>query len=143
MGFMDELLEGSGGGLGAVASMVAKNPQVLSAAASLLSAKDASVGGSAGLVGLVGAFQSRGLGDVVSSWISTGANQSISASQIASVLGKDTLRQFATKAGIGAGEASSMLASLLPVMVNQLTPKGEVPEASALESVLGSLLSGR
>ncbi len=142
MGFMDDILKQSGG-LGAVAGLVAKNPQLLSAAASLLSTKDASVGGPSGLSGLVSAFQSKGLGDVMSSWISTGANKSISASQLTSALGNDTLGQFASKAGIGAGEASSVLASLLPAMVNQLTPKGEVPETSALEGVLSGLLSGR
>lgn len=66
MGFMDELLKGSGG-LGALAGMVAKNPQIVAAAASLLSSKDASVGGTAGLAGLASAFQSKGLGDVMSS----------------------------------------------------------------------------
>jgi uncharacterized protein YidB (DUF937 family) len=142
MSLMEDILKGSGG-LGAIAGMVAKNPQIVSAAASLLSAKDASVGGTSGLAGLVSALQSKGLGDIMSSWISTGPNQSIAPSQLASALGKDTLGQFARRAGIGAGEASSVLATLLPAMVNHLTPKGELPETNALESVLSALLSGR
>jgi uncharacterized protein YidB (DUF937 family) len=142
MSLMDDILK-NGGGLGAVAGVVAKNPQILAAAASLLSTKDATVGGTSGLSGLVSAFESKGLGDVVSSWISTGANKPISASQLTTALGSKTVSQFATKAGIGAGEASSTLAALLPAMVNQLTPKGQVPETSAIESVLSGLLSGR
>jgi uncharacterized protein YidB (DUF937 family) len=141
MGLLDDLVKQSGG-LGAVGQMVAKNPQLLAAAASLLSSKDTSVGGSGGLGGLVGAFQKQGLGDVMSSWVSTGANKSISPAQLSGVLGQDTLNQFAKKAGVGAGDASNVLASLLPMMVNQVTPQGKVPEASALDAVLGGLFSG-
>jgi uncharacterized protein YidB (DUF937 family) len=121
--------------------MIAKNPQILQAAIALLSTKDSSVGGSGGLGSLASAFQGKGLEDVFSSWVSTGANKSISASQLENVLGKDVLGQFAKKAGIGSGEAGSVLASLLPELVNQVTPKGKVPETSSLEGALGSILS--
>jgi uncharacterized protein YidB (DUF937 family) len=136
---LEELLNSKN--LGSIAGMVAKNPQILAAAVALLSAKDTSVGGSAGLGGLVNMFQGKGLDDVFSSWVSTGANKSISPSQLESVLGKDTLGQFAKKAGIGSSDAGSVLASLLPELVNQVTPKGKVPEASSLESALGGILS--
>ncbi|MGH9392092.1 MAG: YidB family protein [Vicinamibacteria bacterium] len=139
MGTLDELL--SSKNLGNVASMVAKNPQILAAAVSILSTKDSSVGGSGGLGGLVSAFQGKGLDDVLSSWVSTGANKSISPSQLESILGSDTLGQFAQKAGIGSGDASSVLASLLPELVNQVTPQGKMPETSSLESALGGMLS--
>jgi len=43
MGLLESLL--SSGNLGSVASLVAKNPQILAAAASMLSTNDASVGG--------------------------------------------------------------------------------------------------
>ena len=141
MGMLDDLLKDSGG-LGAIASTVASNPQLLQAAMSLLSAKDTSVGGAGGLGGLIQAFQNKGLGDVMSSWVGGGPNQAVSASQLADVLGPDTLNQFAAKAGIGAGDAGSMLASLLPSLVNQITPQGKAPEGDALEGALGSLLSG-
>jgi uncharacterized protein YidB (DUF937 family) len=140
MGMMDDLLK-SGGGLGSLAQVAAKNPQIIAAAVSLLSTKDRSVGGSSGLAGVVKAFEGGGLGDIMSSWVSTGANKSISPSQLGNVLGNDTLSQFATKAGIGSGEASSVLASVLPALVNQLTPKGEVPDTNSVESALGGLLS--
>jgi uncharacterized protein YidB (DUF937 family) len=139
MGILDELVKSQN--LGSIAGMVAKNPQIVAAAVSLLSTRDASVGGSGGLAGLASAFQGKGLEDVLSSWVSSGANKSISANQLENVLGKDTLGQFATRAGIGSGEASSVLASLLPELVNQVTPQGRVPEASSLESTLGGLLS--
>jgi uncharacterized protein YidB (DUF937 family) len=139
MGMLDELLKSQN--LGSIAGMVAKNPQIVAAAVSLLSTKDSSVGGSGGLAGLASAFQGGGLDDVLSSWVSTGTNKSVSANQLESVLGRDTLGQFASRAGIGSGEASSVLASLLPELVNQVTPQGRMPETSSLESTLGGLLS--
>jgi len=139
MGILDDLLGKDAGGL---AAMAMKNPQVIAAIASLLSSKDASVGGTGGLAGLVQAFQGKGMGDMMSSWISTGPNPPATADQMASVLGPDTLSQFAAKAGVPHGEAGGLLASLLPAVIDQLTPQGRVPESNDLESALGGLLSG-
>jgi uncharacterized protein YidB (DUF937 family) len=125
-----------------VLAMVAKNPQILTALTSLLSTRADSIGGSGGLLGLVGAFQKKGLSDMISGWISTGPNPPVSAAQVTDVLGEDTLGQFASKAGVPASEASSLLARLLPTAVDRLTPDGKVPDGSSLESSLGSLLSG-
>ena len=139
MGILDDLLGKNAGGL---AAMAMKNPQVIAAIASLLSSKDASVGGTGGLAGLVQAFQGKGMGDMMSSWISTGPNPPATADQMASVLGPDTLSQFAAKAGVPHGDAGGLLASLLPAVIDQLTPQGRVPESNDLESALGGLLSG-
>jgi len=130
-----------GGAIGGLTQLLASNPQVLAAAASLLSSKDASVGGSGGLAGLVQAFQGSGLGDEVSSWIGAGPNQAVSGDQVAQALGPETLSQFATKAGINSADAGSVLAGLLPNVINQITPQGQVPEGDGLEGALGSLLS--
>jgi uncharacterized protein YidB (DUF937 family) len=50
------------------------------------------------------------------------------------------LGQFAKMAGINAGDAGSVLASVLPGLINQVTPSGQVPEAGGLEGMLGGLL---
>ena len=144
MGMLDDLMKKAGGGgeLGALAAAAASNPQLVQAAISLLSAKDTSVGGSGGLGGLIQAFQKQGMGDAVGSWVGSGPNQPVSPDQVASALGPDTLNQFATKAGIGTGEAGSVLAGLLPMLVNQITPQGQPPQGPALEGALGSLLGG-
>jgi uncharacterized protein YidB (DUF937 family) len=136
---LEDLLEG--GGLGSIAQIVAGNPQILAAAASLLNPKDPSVGGNAGLLDLVQAFQGKGLGGLIGSWVGGGPNQAVSANQITDVLGADTLTQFAQKAGVNVGDAGGVLASVLPVLVNHITPQGQVPEAGGLESTLGGLLS--
>lgn len=140
MGFLDDAMKS--GALGEIADIVAKNPQIVSAAASLLSTKHGSVGGPGGLGAILGALHGKGLGDVASSWVGGGPNQAITADQLAGALGQEVLGQFAQKAGIGSGSAGSVLASVLPALVNHVTPEGKVPEAAGLESVLGGLLSG-
>jgi uncharacterized protein YidB (DUF937 family) len=151
MGLLDMLMKqatggqspaGGGSALGDLLSMVSKNPQILSAVAGLLSTRDSSIGGSAGLGGLIGSFQKKGLGDMMSSWISTGPNPPISPAQVTDVLGSDTVKQFASRAGVPTAEAGSLLAGLLPAVIDKLTPDGKVPETNSLENSLKSLLSG-
>ena len=56
-----------------------------------------------GIAGLVSAFQDKGLGEVAASWVGTGANLPVSASQIQSVLGDGPLADIASKLGGNAG----------------------------------------
>ena len=99
-----------------------------------------------GLQGLIQSFHQNGLGGVISSWIGSGQNQSISPDQVQQVLGSNNLQQVAEKAGISPDQAKSSLSELLPNMVDKLTPNGQVPEHSSLlqmgESLLGSLGKG-
>lgn len=141
MSMADDLLKNVGE-LGGLATLAAKNPQLLAAAATLLSSKDSSVGGTEGLAGLMGAFDKNGLGNIMASWVGSGQNESIGADQLAKVLGNDTLSQFASKAGIGLAEAAPALAAVLPALVDGLTPQGQAPGASSLEGTLGKFLSG-
>ncbi len=136
MGLIEDLMAQGGN----IAELIRKNPAIVSAAMSLLSSRQGSIGPQEGLAGLIGAFGNKGLGDLMSSWISTGANRSVNAGQIADVLGSDALAQFGQQAGIPAGDAGSALASLLPALINGLTPRGEAPPQASLEGTLGSLL---
>jgi hypothetical protein len=61
-------------------------------------------------------------------------------------LGRPGLGRFAQKAGVGAQEAPSVLASILPELVNQLTPKGQVLQGmqakkELVEANLGHVVS--
>ena len=89
-------------------------------------------GQSGGLPGLLEMFKSKGLGDIVQSWISTGPNKNISARKVKKGLGSDLLEQLAGTTGVSKGAASSQLAKYLPYIINKLTPKGEVPKESNL-----------
>ena len=148
MGLLDILKQlgggtqpGQVGALGALTELIAKNPQIVSAAISMLNPKDTSVGGGGGLAQVIDAFNKSGLGNVVSQWISTGPNPPISGDQLTKVLGSDVIGQVAQKAGLGQAEAGSALAAVLPGLIDHLTPDGQVPDASSLQSALGGLLA--
>ena len=80
-----------------------------------------------GLNGLVEGFQRGGLGDVMSSWISSGQNQSISPDQLGQVIGPDTLSALTRQTGGQSGDVLGQLAQLLPQVIDRLTPHGQVP----------------
>ena len=102
--------------------------------------------GQGGVGGLAEKFGQQGLGDLVGSWIGTGANANISPEQISSVLGSGPIADFASKLGISPEQASETLAGLLPEAVDRLTPNGDASAAGGLLDQLpggvGDLLGG-
>jgi uncharacterized protein YidB (DUF937 family) len=130
MGFLDEITKvvgdkflggASQGGLMELVLGLINNPQT------------------GGLGGLVEMFKSKGLGDAVSSWISTGENQPVSNDQITSALGSNTIQEISQKLGISGTDASNGLAALLPQVIDKLTPDGSIPEGDLLEQGLSIL----
>ncbi len=95
-----------------------------------------------GLQGLVQSFTQRGLGNIVSSWVSTGPNLPVSPDQIQAVLGNDAVSSLAQKAGVAPEMASSLLAQVLPGIVDKLTPEGKIPEGGNLLEQGLNLLKG-
>ncbi len=92
-----------------------------------------------GLTGIIDAFKSKGLGDLVASWVSTGKNLPVSAEQILQVLGPEKIGQIAQKAGMSGEALSQQLSVYLPQIIDKLTPNGEMPNASVLEDGLSIL----
>lgn len=132
MGLLDDLLGKVTGQSGGGAET-----QLLNAVTGMLANQS---GG--GLAGLVDQFARSGLGDVASSWVGTGKNLPISADQIAKVLGGGQLAELARQAGLSPETASSMLAKVLPGIIDSLTPKGEVPSGDMLQQAL-SMFKGK
>jgi uncharacterized protein YidB (DUF937 family) len=95
-----------------------------------------------GLAGLVQGMASKGLGDVVNSWVGTGANLPITPQQVEHGLGADMLSQLASKMGVTPQAASSSLSQLLPGMVDKLTPNGHVPEHNDVMANAMSVIQG-
>ena len=138
MGLLDSVLGGvlgslQGGGQGGALGG-GGNADLLKAVVGMLG-NDAAGGG---LGGLVAKFQQSGLGDVVQSWISSGHNMPVSADQISNVLGNDTLGGLAQRLGLNPADVAGQLSQVLPQVVDQLTPGGQMP-AGGLGSV-GDLL---
>lgn len=101
--------------------------------------QSSSSGSGNGLNDLLQNFQKNGLGDVISSWVGTGSNQAISPQQIRQGLGQETLQRMAAQSGTSVENASASLASLLPQIIDKLTPGGEVPDNNSLNDVMSVL----
>lgn len=92
-----------------------------------------------GLGGLVQAFQQKGLGEVIASWIGTGQNLPISAEQLQSVLGSEQVQAIARQLGFSPEAASEQLAQTMPTVIDQLTPGGQLPPSDAAGGLAGLL----
>jgi uncharacterized protein YidB (DUF937 family) len=84
------------------------------------------------LGGLVSGLQSKGLGDVASSWMGDGANSEISADQLKEVLGGEQIAQAAAKLGTDEGSLLDGLKDAIPQMIDKSSSGG-----SLLDSVGG------
>ena len=104
------------------------------------------LGGQGGLNNLIGQFASKGLGDVINSWVGTGKNLPVSGDQLHNILGKDTIGQLASKVGMDNHSFTSQLSNLLPQVVDKLTPEGKVPEGDITNKgmdLLGGLFGNK
>jgi uncharacterized protein YidB (DUF937 family) len=98
-----------------------------------------------GLEGLLGRFQQAGYSQEAQSWVSTGENMPISGDALQQVLGQGQLGDIARQLGMSSGEAAGGLASVLPQLIDGMTPKGEVPADSSdlVSQALAMLQKGR
>ncbi len=99
-----------------------------------------------GLAGLLSKFKSAGLGAKVDSWVGGGPNDPLTSDEVTSALGSNVVSEVASKAGVSADQAAGSLASMLPNLINKLTPTGQLPVGNLLTSLknldFGSLLGG-
>ncbi len=116
MGLMDQVTGALGGALGE-AKGGGVNAILVQQLISMLSKPGA-------LTNLIGAFQSNGLGNVVQSWLGTGANLPIQPAQLTQVLGSGTIGELSRKAGISEPETANALSGLLPQVIDKLSPGG-------------------
>ena len=122
MGLFDSIVGsvmGSAGNSGALQSILS----------SALSGGQAS--NQSGLGGLVEQFARAGLGNVVNSWVGTGANQQVSPQQVNQVFGDDQIKQWSQQSGIPQDGVLAALSKLLPHTVDHMTPNGELPADSS------------
>lgn len=130
MGLLDEITKAVGGEIAGGGNQEGLMDQVLG----LINNP-----GTGGLTGLVEKFNNQGLGDAMSSWISTGENQSVSGSQMEQAFGSNAILDIAQKLGVSGSDVTSGLAALLPKVIDGLTPEGKVPEGGLLDQGLNLL----
>ena len=123
--------------LGSLGGGQAQGANLLSAAMSLLQQNG-------GLAGVLDSFRQNGMAQHADSWVSTGQNMGISADQLQQVLGSSSIGNIASQLGMSHGQAGSAMAQILPELINQLTPQGQLPsDHGDLISKGLSMLSGR
>jgi uncharacterized protein YidB (DUF937 family) len=95
---------------------------------------------SGGISGLAQQLQRNGLGDAVQSWIGTGQNQAVGGDVLMQALGPQLVNGVLAKFGVSnlSPEISQLIAQALPVVIDQLTPNGQVPQDNGMGG-LGNL----
>jgi len=134
MGLLDEVLAMAGG----TGAQQSQHASALGAILSLINSPQ--VGGLAGLQSM---FQQGGLGHIMSSWIGTGPNLPVSGNQLQNVLHGGALQQAAQQAGMDSSQFTNTMSTLLPHLVDKVSPNGQLPDASALQQMLKGLAAGR
>lgn len=81
-----------------------------------------------GVQGVINEFEQNGFGQTVRSWVGTGPNDPITASDIQRVIGPDLLQKLSEKSGLSQQDLAERLSQVLPRAVDHLTPGGVVPK---------------
>ena len=121
MGMLDGLIGSAlGGMMGTSGSGQAQSP-LLQIALQLLQQNG-------GVAGVLDKFRQGGYADQADSWQSAGQNMPLSGGALQEVLGSGTIGQIAGQLGMSHGDAAGGLAQMLPQLIDQFTPDGEIPE---------------
>ena len=94
-----------------------------------------------GIEGLLARMQQAGYGQQAQSWIGTGQNMPISPDALSQIFGQGQLGQIAQQLGLPQQDAAGGLAQMLPDVVDQMTPQGQIPDNSSdlVSQVLANL----
>ncbi|MBM4263572.1 MAG: DUF937 domain-containing protein [Deltaproteobacteria bacterium] len=92
-----------------------------------------------GLDGVLGKFRQGGMSAQADSWVSTGQNMPISPNQLEQIFGSGAISDIASKLGMSQRDAGSAMSQVLPELINQLTPQGQVTGES--NSSIGDALN--
>ena len=72
-------------------------------------------------------FQQKGYAPQANSWMSTGPNEPIAPEAVGEVVGMDELSRMSQQLGVSDQDVASGFAQIMPEMVDQLTPQGNLP----------------
>ncbi|MGB4056758.1 MAG: YidB family protein [Alphaproteobacteria bacterium] len=123
MSLMSVLAQGI---LSQVASKMGPQGSQITSAVIQMIAQQGQGQGATGLNNLISMFEKNGMGEIVKTWVGTGANSAINPQQIMQALGQDNIQNIASQVGISKDQASGQLANILPDIINQMTPNGQV-----------------
>jgi uncharacterized protein YidB (DUF937 family) len=81
---------------------------------------------------LLDRFEAHGFGEHVASWVGAGENRTLSAAEVDAALGSKHTSRIARQAGHPKSLTSEILGTVVPILIDSLTPKGKVPHRSIL-----------
>ena len=129
MGILDSIVSALDNSSGTTPAGTSSSAAVVSQVLSMLRGQG---GTTNGLSSLLQAFESGGLGHLFQSWVSTGQNLPVSPQQIQSVLGNSgMLQRIAQATGMQPAEVAQHLSTVLPQIVDHLTPNGQIHTGDA------------
>ena len=85
-----------------------------------------------GMMDLVRQFQAAGKGPAVESWIGTGENKSVTASDLSKVLSDEQVAFLTERTGLSKDDLLAGLSQKLPQTIDELTPYGRLPTREEL-----------
>ena len=94
-----------------------------------------------GIGAVFASLQKNGLGAQAQSWMSTSSNQQVSPEQINQLFGSTEINHMASQAGVSQDAVLSGLSALMPQVIDQLTPSGDLSQSDQANHEVSSLLA--
>ena len=99
-----------------------------------------------GIGGLLHSFRQNGMGSHVDSWVNNNpgqgaAPQQLNQQQVEQGVPSGLLSNIAQRSGLPPQAVSMALATILPMLMQHMTPNGQVPEQSQIGGLAQGLLS--
>lgn len=94
-----------------------------------------------GIAGFLSALRQGGLGDAVSSWLGSGPNKAVSTEELRRAMEPGTLQAITSQSGEGEDGVLQGLATLLPLVIDKLSPEGELRDEEVDLNELNGMLS--
>ena len=85
--------------------------------------------------GIVTQLTSAGMGQQIQSWIGMGVNHPVSGQQIQQAVDPAALQQLAQRTGLSHEQICEHVAQVLPHLVDQATPDGQVQADDAMRNM--------
>ena len=86
-----------------------------------------------GLSDLIGKLSAGGVAPQVNSWVGHGPNEPVQPGQLGSALGQNVLAELSQRTGMSQQELLNQLSTVLPQIINHMTPNGRMPTLADLE----------
>lgn len=94
-----------------------------------------------GLSGVLGKFSNNGMGNKAQSWVNNADNDGIDAGDIQRLFGEQEIQAACAQTGASESEVCQGIAELLPKVVNDLTPQGDLSTEQQANDEIAQILA--